>query len=193
MSLTAAEIGSIVFRESPEGSPGYDDGDVDEFVAGVAEEVRRLEAENQALAEHLQESDPAGWLRRLERECALAQERAAALSAELEQARFVAPRLLEFAQRTADGHVAEARREASETLRKAGTEADRLVSDAELRASTLVADARHAHAERIAALTAKRAETLDRIERLSREARERLAALSAEVADRLRGMDPQPK
>lgn len=193
MPLTETEDGRIVFRESPEGSPGYHDDEVDEFVAGVAEEMRRLEAENQALAELLDESDPAGRLIRLEHECLLAQERVAALSAALAEARTAAPRLLEFAQRNADAHMAEARTEASELLRKASTEADRLVSDAELRASTLVADARHAHAERIAALAAKRAATLERIENLTREARERLEALSADVAYRLRGMDPKPK
>ncbi|MFC4066429.1 DivIVA domain-containing protein [Actinoplanes subglobosus] len=201
MSLTAAQVGSIGFGEPAEGARGYHEGQVDAFMAEVAEEMRRLEAENQGLAEQLQHSDLAGHLRRLERDRDRALERVEVLRAELEKVRFdrpapsaasEAPRLLELAEQTAEEHMTEARRVAGDLLYKASVEAARLTSDAELRASTVVADARHAHAERLAGLVVKRRETLARIDALCAEARERRAALIDELGVRLRGMDPKP-
>jgi DivIVA domain-containing protein len=183
MSLTAAQVGGKAFPEPAEGVRGYHDVQVDAFLKEVAEEMGRLESENRVLAE----------LRRLEGECAEAQERADKLRAELEQARSVDPsRLVEFAQQTADQHTAEANRVAADLLRRASTEAALLVSDAELQASTVVADARSAHAERIAGLATKRRDALARIDALCREARERRESLVDQLGDRLRGMDPKP-
>ncbi|MBO3744045.1 DivIVA domain-containing protein [Actinoplanes flavus] len=198
MSLTPADVGKIEFREPPAGGRGYHEGEVNRFLDDVAGEMQRLAAENRALAERLEYDDLAGHLRKLERKCARAQARAAALRAELEQARAaaapvpatpVSPHLLRLAQRTADDYVAEARREASELLKKASVEASLVVSDAELRASTIVADARHAHAERVNSLDGKRARALARIEELGEEARRRREALAGDVAYRLRRMD----
>jgi DivIVA domain-containing protein len=199
MSLTAAQVGSIAFREPAEGGHGYHEGQVDAFMSEVAGEMQRLETENQGLAEQLQHSDLAGHLHRLERDRDRALERVELLRTELETARFElpspvgeAPRLLELAEQTAEEHMAEARRVAEELLYKASVEAARLTSDAELRASTVVADARHAHAERISGLVTKRNDALARIEALCTEARERRAALVSELEHRLRGMDPKP-
>jgi cell division septum initiation protein DivIVA len=199
MSLTAAQVGSIAFREAPEGGHGYHDAEVDAFVVEAAGEMHRLEAENQALAEQLRQADPAGHLRSLEQDRDRALERVEMLRAELEKARArtpstpgEAPRLLELAEQTAEQHMTEARGVAEELLRKASTEAARLTSDAELRASTVVADARHAHAERISGLVTRRSEALARIDSLCQEARELRAALITELEHRLRGMDPKP-
>ncbi|GIE76909.1 hypothetical protein Aph02nite_28590 [Actinoplanes philippinensis] len=192
MSLTAAQVGSIAFGEPAEGALGYHDGEVDAFLVRVADEMRRLEAENKALTGQLAER-----LQRLEADRDQALERVEVLRAELEKARAdtpatEAPRLLELAEQTAGEHMAEARRVAEELLYKASVEAARVTSDAELRASTTVADARHAHAERIAGLVTKRNDALARIEALCAEARERQAALVTELGHRLRGMDPKP-
>jgi DivIVA domain-containing protein len=197
MSLTAAQVGGIAFPEPAEGARGYHEDQVDTFMKEVAEEMARLEAENRALAEQLQHGDLAEHLHRLERERAEAQQRADNLRVELEKVRAVhelvdPSRLVEFAQRTAAQHTAEANRVASELLRKASTEAALLVSDAELRASTVVADARHAHAERIAGLVTRRRDALARIDALCQEARERRESLISQLGDRLRGMDPKP-
>jgi DivIVA domain-containing protein len=199
MSLTAAQVGSIGFGEPAEGARGYHDGQVDAFMAEVAGEMQRLEAENRGLAEQLQHSDLAGHLQRLERDRDRALERVEALRAELEKVRVEpvasasdAPRLLELAEQTAEEHMTEARRVAEELLYRASVEAARLTSDAELRASTVVADARHAHAERLSGLVVKRREAMARIDALCIEARERRAALIDELGHRLRGMDPKP-
>ncbi|BEL03163.1 hypothetical protein Q0Z83_013540 [Actinoplanes sichuanensis] len=199
MSLTAAQVGSTVFTEPAEGARGYHEGQVDAFLAEVAEEMRRLEGENRALAEQLQHSDLAGHLIRLERDRDRVLERVESLRIELEKARAEspvlageAPRLLELAEQTAEVHMTEARQVAEELLYKASVEAARLTSDAELRASTVVADARHAHAERISGLAVRRRDALARIEALCSEARERRAALVTVLEDRLRGMDPKP-
>ncbi|MEU8660966.1 DivIVA domain-containing protein [Actinoplanes philippinensis] len=192
MSLTAAQVGSIAFGQPAEGALGYHDGEVDAFLVRVADEMRRLEAENKALTGQLAER-----LQRLEADRDQALERVEVLRAELEKARIdtpaaEAPRLLELAEQTAGEHMAEARRVAGELLYKASVEAARVTSDAELRASTIVADARHAHAERIAGLVTKRSDALARIEALCAEARERQAVLTTELGQRLRGMDPKP-
>lgn len=199
MSLTAAQVGSAVFAEPAEGARGYHEGQVDAFLAEVAEEMRRLEAENQVLAEQLQHSDLSGHLTRLERDRDRVLERVETLRIELEKARAEVPvptgevsGLLERAAQTAEVHMAEARRVADELLYKASVEAARVTSDAELRASTIVADARHAHAERISGLVTRRSDALARIEVLCGEARERREALISELGDRLRGMDPRP-
>ncbi|GAA0429947.1 hypothetical protein Aca07nite_38530 [Actinoplanes capillaceus] len=198
VSFTPADVGKVEFREPPAGARGYHEGEVNRFLDDVAGEMQRLAAENRALAERLEYDDLAGHLRKLERKCARAQERAAALRAELEQARAaaarasptpVSPQLLRLAQRTADERLAEARREADELLKKASVEASLLVSDAELRASTVVADARHAYAERVNSLDDKRARALARIEELGEEARRRREDLAGDVAYRMRRMD----
>jgi DivIVA domain-containing protein len=198
MSLTAAQVGSIAFREPAEGGHGYHEEQVDAFVVEVADEMRRLEAENQALAEQLQHADLAEHLRRLEHDRDRALERAETLRVELEKARGETsspagepPRLLALAEQTAGEHMSEARRVAEELLYKASVEAARLTSDAELRASTIVADARHAHAERISGLVTKRSDALARIDALCGEARELRAAIVIELEHRLRGMDPK--
>ncbi|GGN72822.1 hypothetical protein GCM10010112_41580 [Actinoplanes lobatus] len=198
MSFTPADVGKVEFREPPVGARGYHEGEVNRFLDDVAGEMQRLAAENRALAERLEYDDLVGHLRKLERKCARAQERAAALRAELEQARAaavrasptpVSPRLMRLAQRTADERLAEARREADELLKKASVEASLLVSDAELRASTVVADARHAHAERVNSLDDKRATALARIEELGEEARRRREDLAGDVIYRMRRME----
>ncbi|WP_433789497.1 DivIVA domain-containing protein [Actinoplanes sp. CA-252034] len=193
MSLSAAQIGSIAFGEPAEGSLGYHGGEVDDFLARVADEMRRLQAENQALTGQLTDR-----LQRLQDDRDRALERVEELRTELERARSgvpsadgEAPRLLELAQQTAEEHLAEARGVAEDLLYKASVEAARLTSDAELLASTIVADARHAHAERVAGLVTKRSDALARIEALCQEARERRAALITALGDRLRGMDPK--
>jgi DivIVA domain-containing protein len=187
------------FREPPPGARGYHDGEVDAFLTDVAEEMRRLTAENQALSEQLQSDDLRGHLRRLEAKRDRAEDRARALMAELEQARGersrnapagapVNPRVIELAERTAEEFLAEARQESGVVLRKATTEAALLVSDAELRASTIVADARHKHAEAVSGLAAKRAALLDRIEALRAEARERKVDIAGEMSQRLQDL-----
>ncbi|MEV6344779.1 DivIVA domain-containing protein [Actinoplanes sp. NPDC051851] len=196
MPLTPRDIDAMAFQRPAVGSRGYHEGEVDLFLEDVAEEMRRLAAENQALAEHLQYGDMVGHLRRLEKQCAEAEERARALEDELLQARLAArsvtppsapvdPRMMEMAERTADQHMAEARRETEALLRKATTEAALIVSDAELRASTIVADARHTHAETIAGLGPSRDATLKGIDDLCQMARRYREALADDMARRL--------
>ncbi|MEU4420854.1 DivIVA domain-containing protein [Actinoplanes sp. NPDC024001] len=193
--ITSHDVDRVEFRPPPPGSRGYHDGEVDDFLAEVAAEMRRLTAENEALSEQLQYADLRKHLTRWQERCARAQEHARVLQAELERARAgaVEPEadpqaVLELAERTADGCLAEARDESAEVIGKATTEAARLLSDAELRASTIVADARHKHAERLAELPGKRAAALDRIEELREEAERRREAVTDEVNRRLRDL-----
>lgn len=205
MPITPTDVDGIAFRPPAPGTPGYHEAEVDTFLEDVAGEMRRLAAENEALAVLLQHDDLAGRLLRLRRECELAQQWAEQLRAELEQARAAAardlgtgaagrgddgaPGILRRARRTAEGHVEKARRAAADHVRKAATEAGKLVSDAELRASTIVADARHSHAERIAGLAEKRTAALSRIEELTVTAQRQREAVTAELAHRLQAMD----
>lgn len=212
MSLSPTDVDSMEFRQPSQGGRGYSEADVDTFLDDVAEEMRRLAGENEALAQRLQRDDLAGHLRRLERDRERAEERFRALEAELERARSEArareearsrelepawnaasgahgPHILELARRNAEEHLADAHRAGAEVLRKAAIEAARLVSDAELRASTIVADARHAHVERIAGLGAKRAEALNVIDDLVETARSLRESVTDEMGRCLRGMD----
>ncbi|GAA4934930.1 DivIVA domain-containing protein [Actinoplanes utahensis] len=194
MSITPADVDGIAFRAPASGARGYHEDEVDAFLEGVAEEMRRLAAENEALALRLQHEDLAGHLERLRREYEQAQARVERLRAELAQARAGTPGseetgLLRLARRTAEEHLDDARREAADHLRKAATEAGKVVSDAELRASTIVADARHSHAEQIAGLAAKRAAALSRIQELTVTADFHRKAVAAELTHRLRAMD----
>ena len=196
--LTPQDVGRAAFGEPPPGARGYHEGEVDAFLNDVADEMRRLMAENEALSEQLQHSDLRGHLRRLEARRDRAEERVRALQAELEQAladRAPAapatpgnPQVLARAERTAGGFLDEARQQCDDVLHRAGTEAALLLSDAELRASTIAADARHRHAERVMQLPAKRAAALDRIEALREEARQRREAISDEMTQRLQDL-----
>ncbi|WP_232344247.1 DivIVA domain-containing protein [Actinoplanes awajinensis] len=197
--LTPAEIDSVAFRRPHTGTTGYHEDDVDRFLDDVAGEMRRLESENRTLTDQLTHTDLADHadlaerVRRAELDCLVAQERARALEAELEQARAAAsaarrpadPRMLEMAQRTADDHLGDAHREAETLVEQAITKAGQLVSEAQLRASTIVADARHAHAEAIAGLTAKRAAAIDEINELSDVVRQIRAAVADDATRRL--------
>ncbi|BBH69143.1 hypothetical protein ACTI_58280 [Actinoplanes sp. OR16] len=197
--LNPHDVDRASFREPAAGSRGYHDGEVDAFLRDVADEMRRLMAENQALSEQLQNDDLRGHLRKLEARRDRAEARARQLQAELVQARAavrpsapataaVNPQVIELAERTADEFLTEARQQSGEVLRKAATEADLLVSDAELRASTIVADARHRHAELVAGLPAKRAAALDRIEDLRDEAARRREEMAGEMTQRLQDL-----
>ncbi|MEU4688943.1 DivIVA domain-containing protein [Actinoplanes sp. NPDC023714] len=193
--LNPHDVDRASFREPAPGSRGYHDGEVDAFLKDVADEMRRLMAENQALSEQLEQDDLRGHLRRLEARRDRAEARARQLQAELEEARALAapsrpvsPQVIELAERTADEFLTEARQRSGEMLRKATTEAALLVSDAELRASTIVADARHRHAELIAGLPAKRAAALERIDALRDEAMRRRDEVAGEMTQRLQDL-----
>lgn len=181
-AMTGIAADRVTFREPAPGAHGYHEGEVDAFLADVAQEMRRLAADNEALKERLRE-DLRTRLSEARAACGAAEQRLRELRAAVPD-----PGVVRLAERTADGLLAETRQECEEMLHKAGTEAARVVSDAELRASTIVADARHRHAELTAALPGRRAAALDRIAELRAEAEERRASITGQVSRRLQGL-----
>ncbi|SDT27917.1 DivIVA domain-containing protein [Actinoplanes derwentensis] len=86
-SLSPSDVTGVEFPQPSPGSRGYHEAEVDTFLNDVADEMRRLSAENEALAQRLQRDDLIGHLQRLERDRDRAEDHARAVLAELEQAR----------------------------------------------------------------------------------------------------------
>ncbi|BEL03029.1 cell wall synthesis protein Wag31 [Actinoplanes sichuanensis] len=206
MPLTPADIHNVEFRDPLPGERGYDREQVDAFL-GVAERAfTRLNGQNRALRERLQqapaETEAAGLaaeLDRLRTEQARAEERARALTAELARAREAQrpaagdpqwsgagdDRVLAVARRHADDHLREAEEQARDLLDKARAKADQVTSDAQLLAATIDSDARHRHAVAINGLDSERDAALAEIERLGDILRDRHAGMRELIEGRL--------
>ncbi|MEU4159789.1 DivIVA domain-containing protein [Actinoplanes sp. NPDC026670] len=205
MPLTPADIHNVEFRDPLPGERGYDREQVDAFL-GVAERAfTRLNGQNRALRERLQqapaETEAAGLAGELDRlraererlraEQARAEEQARALTVELARARETPrpaagdDRVLAVARRHADDHLREAEEQARDLLDKAQAKADQVTSDAQLLAATIDSDARHRHAVAINGLDSERDAALAEIERLGDILRDRHAAMRELIEDRL--------
>src|SRR5690606_23195493 len=134
MPLTPADVHNGASKKPPTAKRGYDEEDVDAFLAEAERELARPAEEHNDLraatapsgraadARLMQENaDRKAQIERLQREKAAAEQAARSMQAELEQLRASgdhgdgeqqALRVLMMAQRTADDHVADARAEA---------------------------------------------------------------------------------
>jgi DivIVA domain-containing protein len=141
-------------------------------------------------------------LDRLQREKAGAEQAARQMQAEVEQLRASGPvsvgggegeqqalRVLMMAQRTADGHVSDARREADKLLGDARAKADELTRDARGKAEALERDARQRHQEVMGGLDSKRTALQKHIEELKQFEREYRTRLKAYLESQLRDLD----
>jgi DivIVA domain-containing protein len=201
MPLTSADIHNMEFRDPLPGERGYDREQVDAFL-GVAERAfTRLNGQNRALRERLQQAAPeqeaAGVVAELDRlraEQALAEEQTRALTAELARARDSprpsegGDRVLAVARRHADDHLREAEEKARALLDNARAKADQVTSDAELAAATIDSDARHRHATAVHGLAGERDAALAEIDRLTEILHDRYAGLRDLIEDRMRGL-----
>jgi DivIVA domain-containing protein len=199
MPLTPADIHNVEFRDPLPGERGYDREQVDAFL-GVAERAfTRLNGQNRALRERLQQFDPeqemagvAAELDRLRAEQARAEDQARALTAELARAREAHrpadgnDRVLAVARRHADDHLREAEEKARALLDNARAKADQVTSDAQLRAATIDSDARHRHATAVHGLAGERDAVLAEIDRLTELLRDRHAWLRDLIVERMR-------
>jgi DivIVA domain-containing protein len=222
MPLTPADIHNTAFKKPPIGKRGYDEEEVDAFLDEVEQELIRLLEENAALHGQLQGGGPrrvnpagspaldaeyaeiAAQLDRVQEARARAEQNARSVQAQLEQARSAVPaapassegdstsRVLMMAQRTADGHLHDARMESEALLAAARGKSEQITSDARLKASTLESDARRNHTEAMNSLETKRAALLDEIDRLGQLARSYQAALNSHVALQLEELDSGP-
>ncbi|MFC7534054.1 DivIVA domain-containing protein [Actinoplanes sp. GCM10030250] len=202
MPLTPADVDNVEFRSPPAGSRGYDDSDVDAFLDAVADEMRRLTAENQALSakagrlEFAGRTDPAGRsgalnsgvaereelaerLQRLQESCARAERDARAMRAKLEQARAAAAAAEPppaIGGPGIAGVLELAQRTADEHLAEAQHEAETVLRQATTKADQLTSDAE------LRASTLVADARHNHAERIAGIAEKRVAALE-EIAD----------
>ncbi len=216
MPLTPADVRRAAFTRISIGRRGYDESQVDEFLAEVEREMRRLIDDNQALKGRLALDGPeessgdmraeiAGLLAELSKareERDLAAGRVHRLRVELRSATGPPPadrarpvsgdgpsaQVLALAERAAGDNVRAARHEAHLLVANARDRAAGLISDAQLKASTITGNARHRHAQAVNDLDAKRAAILGEIETLGGIAQAHQQALTRLVTQRLREM-----
>jgi cell division septum initiation protein DivIVA len=98
-------------------------------------------------------------------------------------------KVLLMAQRTADGHVADARRNADLLLSDARSQADELTREAETKAGAIERDARRRHQAAIEGLDAKRTALLKEIEELKQFERWYRSRLEAHLENQVREVD----
>jgi DivIVA domain-containing protein len=135
---------------------------------------------------------------------ARAEQNARSIQAQLEQARRSVPpapapsegdgnsRVLAMAQRTADGHMLDARLESEALLVAARGKSEQITSEAQLKASTLESDARRNHTAAMNSLETNRAALLDEIDRLGQLAQSYQAALNSHIALQLEELNGAP-
>ena len=157
-----------------------------------------------AMALNSELAEVAAQLERVQDARARAEQNARSVQAQLDQARAAGPaapppsegsgssRVLAMAQRTADGHMHDARLESEALLSAARGKSEQITSDAQLKASTLESDARRNHTEAMNSLENKRAALLDEIDRLGQLARSYQAALDNHLTRQLEELNSVP-
>jgi DivIVA domain-containing protein len=214
MPLTPADVHNLVFKRPSIGRRGYDEEQVNAFLAELEQELIRLIEENNELRSLLAPAGaPSGadpqlataldemtaQLDHARREWAAAQQAVRETQAELELARLrsspvtnrdhgEAFQVLATAERSADNHVGEAHREAHDLLSRARSTARQLTSDAQAKADALEQDARQRHHETIGGLDARRIAAQHQIDELKAFEREYRTRLRAHVEGQLRGL-----
>jgi DivIVA domain-containing protein len=210
MPLTPSDVHNVSFTKPALGYGGYGEEEVDAFLDEVERELGRLMAENDALKSHIGTGDDHDELRELTARLRLleeardrAEQHAREVAAELERARRSDPappggddrqlRVLAMAQRTADGHLEDARQEAEQIIGAAEEQADQLAADARARASDIEGAARRRHAEAMEGLADRRARLLEEVEQLGGLAMHYRSALGQHVANQLDRTDTAPR
>ena len=170
MAITPDDIHAQTFKER---FKGYDEEEVDRFLAQVADGIAELHREREQLAERVRQLEESG---------------AGGDSSSVSETEALLRRTLVTAQRAADDTVAEARATAEQMVADAREEAETLLAEARAEAEELRARARaqaerelaHARAERERVLAA-----VDDLRRLRGEYAERVRAVIAEQLDLL--------
>lgn len=170
MAITPDDIHAQTFKER---FKGYDEEEVDHFLAQVADGVAELHREREELAERVRELEEGGG---------------GGDSSGISDTEALLRRTLVTAQRAADDTVAEARATAEQTVADAREEAETLLADARREAEDLLARAR-AQAEQDVELARSERErvlaAVDDLRRLRGEYAERVRAVIAEQLDLL--------
>lgn len=178
MPLTPEDVRNIAFNKPPIGKRGYDENEVDAFLAEVEAELRRLLDTNQRLRSRADGASPssaaseardlAASLQWLREEHAKAERLARDLRAELDEAlaRRPDPRpgrtddkaaaVLQMAQRTAGEHVTDARRDAEALISDATMRAAELIEKSGEKAMQKIQSAQREHDSRMATLESER-------------------------------------
>jgi len=170
VAITPDDIHAQTFKER---FKGYDEEEVDRFLAQVADGIAELHREREQLAERVRQLEESG---------------AGGDSSSVSETEALLRRTLVTAQRAADDTVAEARATAEQMVADAREEAETLLAEARAEAEELRARARaqaereleHARAERERVLAA-----VDDLRRLRGEYAERVRAVIAEQLDLL--------
>ncbi|MER7417316.1 DivIVA domain-containing protein [Micromonospora peucetia] len=223
MPLTPADIHNVAFKKPPIGKRGYDEEEVDAFLDGIEREIIRLIEENESLrrrpmqgpsthegdglsaAGYAELSELRSRLQRVMSEKADTERVRDLLQADLERAHAQTvsrtegaqdgqvTRVLEMAQQTADGHIADARREADKLVGSALGQAQSLVEEAQANAGKTEDTALQRYRDAIRTLENERDALQRRVEELTGFGRDYQERLRIEVTHRMQNMKDIPK